>query len=83
MDPLIKSQLLCRLVRKRVASTSSATAVTNEGIPAFFTSPPIEVGLSSMRSCWDVLGIIGLLNGLIHRIQDMAKIADRFLLFIS
>ena len=27
-----------------------------------------------MRSCWDVLGIIGLLNGLIHSIQDMARL---------
>ena len=31
-----------------------------------------------MRSCSDVLGIIGLLNVLIHSIHDLAGLPDRF-----
>ena len=65
MDPLIKSRLLCRLMRKRVASTSSGplSLMRNRG---FFIRPPVEVRFSSMRRCPDVLSIIGLLNVLIH-----------------
>ena len=45
---------------------TAASAASFPGDRSFFTMPPVEVRFSSMRSCPDVLSIIGLLNVLIH-----------------